>query len=126
MREIYNSCAGGALKKDFGLKDKICRAAVSSMSNVAEGLVRKSDRDFSHFFDVARGSAVEVQSLRYVALDVGYLTPRDFQRLHKMAQDTASLIGGLTSYLRHDLRKDIPDYRRNDGPRTSDSGHVDK
>ncbi len=126
MREIYNSRADGALRKNFGLKDQVCRAAVSSMSNVAEGLARKSDRDFAHFLDVAGGSAVEVQSLRYVALDVGHLTPRDFQRLHKMAQDTASLKNGLTSYLRHDLRKDIPDYRRKDGPRTSDSGHVDK
>lgn len=61
------------MKRDFGLKDQLCRAAVSSMSNVAEGFTRKSDKDFAHFLDVAKGSTVEVQSLLYVALDIGYL-----------------------------------------------------
>ena len=51
----------------FGLKDQICRAAVSAMSNVAEGFGRKTNKDFAHFLDQARASAVEVQSLLYIA-----------------------------------------------------------
>ncbi len=76
VREIYRTCAEGRLSKDFGLRDQLCRAAVSSMSNIAEGFAKKSDRDFAHFLDIARGSAIEVQSLLYVALDVGYITER--------------------------------------------------
>ena len=53
-REIYNACARGSLGKDFALRDQICRAAVSSMSNIAEGFSRNSDRDFAHFLDVAK------------------------------------------------------------------------
>jgi four helix bundle protein len=100
VREIYRTCAEGALKRDFGLRDQICRAAVSSMSNVAEGFGRKSDKDFARFLDMARGSVVEVQSLLYVALDVHYIDEREFQRLNGLADETASLVGGLTSYLR--------------------------
>lgn len=37
MRGVYCVCAEGRLSKDFGLKDQMCRAAVSVMSNVAEG-----------------------------------------------------------------------------------------
>lgn len=103
VREIYLTCASGRLSKDFGLKDQLCRAAVSSMSNIAEGFSRVSGRDFAHFLDIARGSALEVQSLLYVALDVGYLSKSDFERLYKLADETTSLIGGFTSYLRKRL-----------------------
>jgi hypothetical protein len=33
---------------------------------------------------MAKGSAIEVQSLLYVALDVGYIDEREFQRLHRL------------------------------------------
>ncbi len=100
VREIYKVCAEGRLSKDFGLRDQLCRAAVSSMSNVAEGFAKKSDRDFAHFLDIAKGSITEVQSLRYVALDVGYIEESEFEKLCKRTEETASLISGLTSYLR--------------------------
>jgi four helix bundle protein len=100
VREVYKTCAEGRLSKDFGLRDQLCRAAVSSMSNVAEGFAKKSDRDFAHFLDIARGSITEVQSLLYVALDVGYLEKNEFDKLRQMTEKTASLISGLTSYLR--------------------------
>jgi four helix bundle protein len=104
VREVYRACAGGRLGKDFGLRDQICRAAVSSMSNIAEGFARNSDRSFSHFLDIARGSVIEVQSLLYVAIDVGYIDKIEFDRLYRMADETASLIGGFTSYLRQHPR----------------------
>ena len=100
VREIYKICGEGKLSKDFGLKDQICRAAVSIMSNIAEGFGRKSSRDFAHFLDLARGSGFEVQSLLYVAADVEYLRRDDFQRLYTLADETISLIAGFTSYLR--------------------------
>jgi len=100
VREIYRLAETGRLGRDFGLRDQICRAAVSSMSNIAEGFGRKSDKDFAHFLDMARGSATEVQSLLYAALDIGYIAQQDFDRLHRMASETASLIAGFTSYLR--------------------------
>jgi four helix bundle protein len=71
------------------------------MSNIAEGFARNSDRDFAHFLDIARGSVMEVKSLLYVALDVGYLEKSEFERLYRTADETASLISGFTSYLRH-------------------------
>jgi len=100
VREVYQSCDGGRLSKDFGLRDQLCRAAVSSMSNVAEGFSRNSDKDFAHFLDIAKGSVLEVQSLLYVALDIGYIGKDEFERLYALTDATASLIGGLIVYLR--------------------------
>ncbi|MBM4258075.1 MAG: four helix bundle protein [Deltaproteobacteria bacterium] len=100
VREIYKTCADGRLSRDFGLRDQLCRAAVSSMSNIAEGFAKKSDRDFAHYFDIARGSAIEVQSLLYGALDIGYIQKSDFEKLYELADATALFIGGFTPYLR--------------------------
>lgn len=104
VRETYRVCGIAPFSKDFGLKDQICRAAVSSMTNVAEGFGRKSSKDFAHFLDVARGSTLEVQSLLYVAHDLNYLQSTEFEKLCKIAEETISLIGGFTSYFEIKLR----------------------
>ena len=97
---VYRSCVAGAIANDYGLKGQLCRAAVSSMSNVAEGFARRTGKDFANFLDVAKGSAIEVQSLLYVAIDVGYFAQEEFQRLYKTADELSSLIGGFSTYLR--------------------------
>src|SRR6266571_6454598 len=104
VREIYLVCGDGRFTRDFGLKDQICRAAVSSTSNFAEGFGRRSGKDFAHFLDVSRGSALEVQSLLYVARDLKYINEVDFDKLYKLADETISLIGGFTVYLRRSQR----------------------
>ena len=100
VREIYQACTEGRLSRDFGLKDQLCRAAVSSMSNIAEGFARNSDNDFAHFLNIARGSVMEVQSLLNVASDVGYIGKNEFERLYTMRSEVSLLIGSFTSYLR--------------------------
>jgi len=79
------------------------------MSNIAEGFARKTDRDFAHFLNVAKGSVIETQSLLYVVLGLGYLEAEEFRMQYGAAEETASLIGGLTSYLRTGLRLQTPD-----------------
>jgi four helix bundle protein len=100
LREIYRISVAGKFQRDYCLRDQICRAAVSSMSNIAEGFARRTSRDFAHFLDVARGSAVEVQSLLYVAFDVGYISADQFKGLNAMADEVVALVGGFTGYLR--------------------------
>ncbi len=124
VRRVYSLSARGAFGKDFGFKDQICRAAVSCMSNIAEGFARKSDKDFAHFLDMSRASAIEVQSLLYVALDIGYVAKKEFEALHKMADETVSLVGGFTSYLRSSSTKNGSPSKVY-GLRTSDSGRKD-
>ncbi|HKA53106.1 MAG TPA: four helix bundle protein [Candidatus Binatia bacterium] len=100
VREVYKMCAEGRPSRDFNLQGQLCRAAVSCMSNSAEGFSRNGDKDFAHFLDIAKGSALEIQSLLYVALDLGYVEKSGFERLYELTDRVASLIGGLILYLR--------------------------
>ena len=103
VKEVYLISDTGNFSRDYGLRNQICRAAVSSMSNIAEGFGRKTHKDFAHFLDIARGSVFEVQSLLYTALDVKYIQQADFDRLYSIANKTISLIASFTSYLRKNL-----------------------
>jgi hypothetical protein len=49
---------------------------------------------------MAIGSANEVSSQLYVALDQGYIDDRQFRQLTGLAQESANLVGGLARYLR--------------------------
>ena len=84
-----------AFAKDFGLKDQIQRAAVSAMTNIAEGFDNESTAEFARFLGMARRSAVEVQSLLYAALDQQYITPEIFQACYEQAAKAKGFIGGL-------------------------------
>jgi four helix bundle protein len=65
--------------KDFRLVSQIQAAAVSSMSNIAEGFSRKGHKEFIQFLFISKSSAAEVQSQLYVALDQEYVLQSDFK-----------------------------------------------
>ena len=92
---IYKITSDGLFSKDFGLKDQIQSAAVSSMTNIAEGFDNESTAEFARFLGMARRSAVEVQSLLYVALDTNYVKDETFKTHYDQAKKTQAIIGGL-------------------------------
>jgi len=94
-RGIYQLTRQGNFAKDFGLSGQIQRAAVSIMSNVAEGFERGSRGEFHQFLSVAKASCAEVRSQLYVAFDVGYLDRARFEDLLAQAEELARIIGGL-------------------------------
>ena len=92
---IYKVTNEGDFVRDFGLKDQIRRAAVSSMSNIAEGFERGRSAEFHQFLSVAKASCAEVRAHLYVALDAGYLSRSVFDGLMVQATEVGLIIGGL-------------------------------
>lgn len=92
VKTIYTLTLGGSFCRDSGVVDQIRRAAVSVMSNIAEGFERDSDKDFIRFLFIARGSVGEVRSLLYVAMDQGYLNDAEFSETHDLCIRTAQMI----------------------------------
>jgi len=84
---------------DYKFSGQIHSAAVSVMSNIAEGFSRRSTKEFTQFLFIAKGSAAEVQSQLYAALDQGYLTQEKFNELYSKSEEVARLISGFIQYL---------------------------
>jgi len=97
--QIYQLTSSDSFRRDFGRRDQIQRAAVSSMTNVAEGFDCDSKQEFARFLGIARRSAVEAQSLLYVALDLRYIGQPVFDLNYEQARKTKALIGGFKHHL---------------------------
>ena len=63
------------------------------------GFSRRSAKEFTQFLFIAKGSAAEVQSQLYVALDQGYITREKFDELYSKSDEVARLISGFIRYL---------------------------
>ena len=98
--EIYKITSSGTFSRDFALRDQIRRAAISILSNIAEGFERGGDNEFLQFLSVAKGSCGEARAQLYVALDQAYISTTQFEVLSKTANDVSQLISGLMKYLR--------------------------
>ena len=94
-RRVYEITRTGEFAKDFRLSGQIQSAAVSIMSNIAEGFERSGLREFHQFLSTAKASCAELRSQLYVALDVGYIDELTFQELRLQAEEVGRIIGGL-------------------------------
>ena len=99
-RNIYAVTTAENFRRDYGLKDQIRRAAVSVMSNIAEGFERAGKAEFHQFLVIAKGSCAEVRSQLYVALDAGYISKTQFDGLQAQAEEVARIVGGLRASLK--------------------------
>ena len=99
-KTVYACSGTGAFAKDFCLRDQIRRAAVSIMSNIAEGFERGGTAEFSQFLAIAKGSAGEVEAQLFVALDQGYISQEKFESIKAGVTSIKKLIAGFMNYLK--------------------------
>jgi four helix bundle protein len=95
----------GPLKRTLPIGDQLERAASSAMANIAEGYERSGAREFAHGLSVAKGSAAEVRSHLYAALDAGLLAPARFEELRALADETSKVIAGLRAAVMRSVQK---------------------
>jgi four helix bundle protein len=90
--------------RDFRLVSQIQAAAVSSMSNIAEGFSRKGHKEFVQFLFISKSSVAEVQSQFYVALDQEYIVQNDFNEAYNQADLVSKMISNFIKYLNSQLK----------------------
>lgn len=96
---IYRLTKEVEFSRDWGLWDQVQRAAVSVMSNIAEGFERYSRQEFKQFLSIARGSCAEVRSQVHLAKSLGYISESDFSTLYEQCLTLSRSIAGLRSSL---------------------------
>ena len=101
VKSIYELTSFDNFKKDFGLKDQIQRAAVSIMNNISEGFERDNNKEFRKFLGYSKGSAGEVRSMLYIALDLKYISKEEFNSNYQNAVNIITQIANFKKYLRN-------------------------
>jgi four helix bundle protein len=97
---VYGLSKRGAFSRDYGLRDQMRRAAVSIMANIAEGFESQTQALFIQFLTRSKGSAGEPRAQLYVALDAGYSSDTEFDKLFALADKCSRRISRFISYLR--------------------------
>ena len=100
VRNVYEITSQGRFERDFGLRDQLRRAAVSTMSNIAEGFERGGNREFIRFLYFAKGSAGEVRSQLYVAVDLDYVDQQEANEISERVQTISRRVSSLIKYLK--------------------------
>ena len=98
-KEVSQATKARGFCVDFELRNQIRGAALSAMDNIAEGFERGSNKEFVQFLVISKGSAGEVRSALYAALDEEYLSTPEFERLRERALSVSRRCSKLISYL---------------------------
>jgi len=85
---------------DRGLRDQIQRAAISIMSNIAEGFESQGNREFVQFLFYAKRSSGEVRAQLYAALDLGYINEVESKEANELAMKVSRMLSSFISYLK--------------------------
>lgn len=91
----YKETKSFPAEEKFGIISQLRRAALSVHLNVAEGCSRKSVAERKRFYEIARGSIIEIDAALDIAVELSYTTKerltelgeylkRSFQMISKM------------------------------------------
>jgi len=98
VRGVYRASISQKLSADYALQNQMKRAAVSIVSNIAEGFERGTRKQNLEFCYMAKGSAGELRTQVIVARDVGLIDETAYEWLHNMCEKCSRQ---LQLYIRH-------------------------
>jgi four helix bundle protein len=97
---VFHLTSGLPTKEDYGLTSQARRAANSINGNIAEAFGRKTNKDKSHFYTVAKGSAYETQSHLIYGVEVGYLNPTQIAEVNSQYDELIHELNKILKTLR--------------------------
>ncbi len=97
---VFNITLELPRSEDSGLTSQIRRSSNSCSANIAEGFGRKTQKDKSHYYIMARGSAFETQSHLKYGNKIGYFDDQVTEKLFRQYADFIFEINKLISSLR--------------------------
>jgi four helix bundle protein len=92
---IYKITADFPGEEKFGLVNQIRRAAISVVSNLAEGSARTSAKDQAYFYQVAYSSIIEVLNQLILSNDLSFLDDKKLLEGRMMIENLTPKIAAL-------------------------------
>ncbi len=99
VEEIYNLTSNFPKNEQYRLVDQLCRAAVSIPSNIAEGSMRHTTKEYIRFVGIAQGSLAEVETQIMIAKRLNYLAENEYFSIMNLAKEAGKMLNGLNSSL---------------------------
>lgn len=99
VTDVYRSTRSFPEAEKFGLMTQMRRAAVSIPSNIAEGHMRNSDKQFKLFISIARGSCSELETQCEIAHNLGYFGEDVFKKLGDQIVEVAKMLSSFHAKL---------------------------
>jgi|SRR5690554_1813025 len=87
------------------LINHLFKTSGSIMDNIAEGFERGGNKEFINFLSYSKGSAGELRSQFYRALDVEVLTQKDFKKLQGQTLEISRQLSLFIKYLKNSKYK---------------------
>jgi len=94
---VYEVTASFPDNEKYGLVSQMRRSAVSIPSNIAEGKMRGSEREFRRFLDIALASAAELQTQIFIAKKIRPTRHLDFVLCEQLLDEALRLLFTLIS-----------------------------
>ncbi|MQP23886.1 four helix bundle protein [Flavobacterium sp. LMO8] len=82
--KVYQLTKAFPSEELYALTSQIKRASISIPSNIAEGYGRNTDKSFSHFIDISRGSLCELETQLIIAKELGFVV--DFELYNEILE----------------------------------------
>ncbi len=86
--------------EQYGLTSQLRRAAISVVSNIAEGQGRLTKGEFVQFLGHSRGSLLELETQFSIALELNFIAKDDFKKLEKQIEEVLRLTNALIDSMR--------------------------
>ena len=99
VTDIYKLTKFFPKEEAYGLVSQMHRAAISIPSNIAEGHDRNSDKEFSNFLCIARGSLAELETQVIISEKLGYINQEQKTQILNKCYEIGKMINGLLKSL---------------------------
>lgn len=100
VTDVYKLSSKMPETEKFGLVSQITRAAVSIPANIAEGWGRETPKNFLQFLRIARGSAMEVDTLLEIAHNTGMISSDEYNLTLAKVTEVSKIIQGLINSIK--------------------------
>jgi four helix bundle protein len=98
---IFDLTSSPEFTKEFALVNQMRGAAVSILSNIAEGFERETDPEFARFLYMAKGSCGELRAQILLCGDRGLISKKEQSEVTDLCRTVSKRLFRLIEYLKH-------------------------
>lgn len=94
--ELLNS---KSFEREFSFKDQIKRAVVSISNNIAEGSEYNSNKQFTRYLKISKGSCAEVRNMLILSKELDFCNQNEIQNSYDLTIEISQNLSNFIKYL---------------------------